>query len=274
MKDLECTEFLQWGLPRLRFRWSGFRKVRKQVCKRLQRRISELGLSDISTYKGYLDSHSAEWEVLDSLCQITISRFYRDRRVFDALCSTILPGLAKNASETGAHEIRCWCAGCCSGEEAYTLQILWRTYVMPALQRQIPLRIIATDLNPDVLERAQKGAFPASSLVDLPEKLIREAFECSGSACTIRGAFREDVEFARQDIREQLPEGTFHLLLCRNLVFTYFDRTLQLEILERIVERLSPGGFFVIGIHESLPDGVSTLVPYNKLPGVYQKSAL
>ena len=58
MKDIECTEFLKWCLPQLRLRWPGFRKVRRQACKRLNRRISELGLSDLFAYRGYLDGHS------------------------------------------------------------------------------------------------------------------------------------------------------------------------------------------------------------------------
>ena len=66
MKDIECTEFLKWCLPQLRLRWPGFRKVRRQVCKRLNRRISELGLSDLFAYRGYLDGHSEEWKILDS----------------------------------------------------------------------------------------------------------------------------------------------------------------------------------------------------------------
>jgi chemotaxis protein methyltransferase CheR len=271
MKDIECTEFLKWCLPQLRLRWPGFRKVRRQVCKRLNRRISELGLSDLFAYRGYLDGHSEEWKILDSLCRITISRFYRDRGVFDTLRSRILPALAKSASETGADEIRCWSAGCCSGEEAYTLQILWKICVIPVIQQRLLLRIIATDTDHDVLERAQKGIYPGSSLIDLPKELIQLAFIRSGKFYEIRKTFREDIEFARQDIRKQLPEGTFHLILCRNLVLTYFEEALQIEILERILEKLVPGGIFVAGIHESIPEEVSTTIQYDKIKGIYQK---
>jgi chemotaxis protein methyltransferase CheR len=119
MKSLECTEFLHRYVPQLRFRWAGFRKVYKQVCKRLYRHMTELGFSDFSAYEVYLDDHPEEWQILDSMLQITISRFYRDRGVFDILCSTVLPSLAKDILLRGGNEVRCWTAGCCSGEETF-----------------------------------------------------------------------------------------------------------------------------------------------------------
>ena len=67
MKDTECVRFMQWALPRLRMRWPGFRKVRRQVCKRINRRISELRLNDVKCYREYLQVHQDEWIYLDSL---------------------------------------------------------------------------------------------------------------------------------------------------------------------------------------------------------------
>ena len=81
MKDSECIGFLRWALPRLGLRWPGFRKVRRQVCKRIARRARELGLADVSGYRLPLDSHAPEWDALAALCTVSISRFYRDRGV-------------------------------------------------------------------------------------------------------------------------------------------------------------------------------------------------
>ncbi|OPY84546.1 MAG: Chemotaxis protein methyltransferase [Syntrophus sp. PtaU1.Bin208] len=272
MTDRECIEFLQACLPRLRLRWPGFRKVRRQVCKRLNRRIGELNLPDLAAYRDHLAGHAGEWEILDSLCRITISRFYRDRGVFDTLRSGILPQLAKTAFEAGQEEVRCWCAGCCSGEEAYTLQILWRIDVVPGMAKSLPLRIFATDMDSGLLERARKGIFPESSLGDLPREYLFAAFLPSGDNYAIKDPFRKDIAFARQDIRRELPEGTFSLILCRNLVFTYFAEALQFEVLEGIVEKLAPGGILVVGIHESLPRGIDTVLPYNRMAGIYRKA--
>jgi chemotaxis protein methyltransferase CheR len=271
MTDLECTEFVQWCLPHLRLRWGGFRKVRGQVCKRLNRRVKALGLSGLLVYKDYLAHHPEEWQILDSICRITISRFYRDRAVFDALRSSILPSLAENAATGGKDTLFCWSAGCSSGEEAYTLQILWKLSMASATRRDLSLRIIATDINDDLLRRARRGCYRRASLRDLPEELVQEAFDRSGEFFTVRKPFAENIEFALQDIRTQVPAGRCDLILCRNLVFTYFEESLQREILAGILQKLVPGGYFVIGIHESLPEGFSEFLRPVKTPGIYQK---
>ena len=271
MKSPECTEFLKRCLPKLRLRWAGYRKVRQQVCKRLSRRIGELGMSGFPAYKSYLENHAEEWHILGSLCRITISRFYRDRSVFDLLRSTILPLLAESISGRGENELRCWSAGCCSGEEAYTLQILWKMSVVPRLHTDLPLRIIATDADPAVLERARRGCYPESSLQELPKEWREPVFGPSGTCYTVNEPFRSDIEFVRQDIREQCPDGPFHLILCRNLVFTYFEESLQREVLERIAERLVPGGILVLGIHETIPGGETAVAPYDNVRSIYRK---
>ena len=97
MKDESCICFLQWALPYLHMHWPGFKKVRGQVCKRLSRRLDELELADLKRYRMYLEDNPLEWHILDSLCRITISRFYRDKGVYDSLRSHVLPELIKNA---------------------------------------------------------------------------------------------------------------------------------------------------------------------------------
>ncbi len=254
MDALDCAEFMHWSLPLLRLRPEGYRRVRKQVCRRISRRITELGLPGFSAYRKYLEHHFAEWSILDALCTVTISRFYRDRRVFDRLRAPVLPELARSVIDAGGSELRCWSAGCASGEEPYTLQMLWKASVLPALGVDLPLQIIATDTDGQLLERARLGRFRKSTLRDLPEE-FRECFTFSGDSCVIHDVYRQNILFVRQDIRQQMPVQDFHLMLCRNLVFTYFAEDLQQEILERMLKRLLPGGVLVIGIHESLPAG-------------------
>lgn len=82
MQDDECIQFLRWALPQLRMRWQGFRKVRGQVCKRINRRMTQLGIDSVTDYRDYLGDQAHEWRVLDSLCQVTISRFYRDKLMY------------------------------------------------------------------------------------------------------------------------------------------------------------------------------------------------
>lgn len=123
MKDIDCIHFLQWSLPRLGLRWAGFCRVRGQVCKRLHRRLSALGLKDLLDYRALLAADEAEWRQLDGLCRVSVSRFYRDQGVWRWLERDLLPQLAVQASARGENRLRIWSAGCASGEEPYTLAL-------------------------------------------------------------------------------------------------------------------------------------------------------
>jgi chemotaxis protein methyltransferase CheR len=268
MPDRDCTKFLQWALPQLDLSWPGFRKVRGQVCKRLKRRLDELRLSDFAAYQRRLESDPDEWRRLDACCHITISRFYRDRGVFDSLHEVVLPDIATGArrEERGA---RAWSIGCASGEEPYTLKIVWDLQVAPQFP-QVALLLTATDVDDEVLQRADRGCYKANSLRELPPSLREQAFELVDGQLCVRPEHRTGVTFLRQDIRTMMPDGPFDLVLCRNLVFTYFAPALQRTILERILERLAPRGYLVIGSHERLPPGAVGLVAMRGHPAIFQ----
>ena len=270
MKDSDCVQFLQWAAPRLRFRWPGFRKVRKQVCKRINRRLRELGLADVKAYRDYLGGHREEWSVLDSFCRISISRFYRDRGVFDYLRDEVLPRLAATAHASANDNVWCWSAGCASGEEVYTLKIIWKLCVGCRFP-DVALRVIATDSDSNILDRARRGCYPTSSLKDIPKDWLTAAFTKAGELFCVKPDFREGVEFICQDIRQETPDGLFHMVLCRRLVFTYFDDALQQDMLRRILAKLVSGGILVTGKQERLLIEPLELQPYQRKMGIYQK---
>lgn len=101
-----------------------FEKVYGQVCKRIRRRIVELGLNDIADYRYYLQQHTEEWMLLDTFARVTISRFYRDKMMFAFLQQQVLPGLCHQAIAAGHNNLNIWIVGCGSGEEPYTLAII------------------------------------------------------------------------------------------------------------------------------------------------------
>ena len=270
MTDRNCVIFLQDVLPRLGLRWSGFRKVRRQVCKRLQRRLRVLDLPDLDAYRTYLDAHPAEWLVLDSLCRISIARFYRDRVVFDRLRDAVLPALAQQALRREETRLRCWSIGCASGEEPYTLHLLWQLAVQPQFPR-LACYILATDTDPQLLARAAAGCYPVSSLREVPEAWRTTAFTPRDDDYCLRAEFRQGVEFQQQDIRTAAPDGPFDLILCRNLVFTYFDEARQQQALARIIERLQPDGILVIGKTEQLPSDHPALTPWDTHLRLYRR---
>ncbi len=266
-----CTAFLQWALPRLGLRWPGFRKVRGQVCKRLRRRLEALGLPDLVAYRQRLDRDAEEWRVLDGLCRITISRFYRNRGVFDYLRTKVLPALCQDLAETGQPLLRCLSLGCCGGEEPFTLGLIWHFDLAPRFPGMSP-EILATDSDPKSLARAARGCYSASSLRDLPPEWRRAAFVAADDACCLRPEFRQAVRFLAQDLRNAMPVGPFHLVLCRNLVFTYFDEDRQRQCAADLAARMPSGGILVLGKHERLPPDCPEFETVSAHLAIYRRS--
>jgi chemotaxis protein methyltransferase CheR len=263
------VRFLQWALPRLQMRWTGFRRVRRQVCRRIERRLHGLGLADIDAYRAYLEANPEEWRQLDELCHVTISRFFRDRGVFEFLRRAVLPDLARGATAR-REALEAWSAGCASGEEAYTLALIWQL----ALSREFPevaLHVLATDADETMLRRACVAEYPESSLRDLPTSWRQAGFVRLDGSYRLRETLRSPVKVMRHDVRDEPPADRFQLVLCRNVAFTYFDHELQREVADRLAACIMPGGALVLGAHETLPEGTSGFVPWSANRRVYRR---
>jgi len=271
MTDRECVEFLQWALPRMGLRWRGFRRVRRQVCKRIARRHRELELSGLAAYRGWLEQHPEEWHHLDFLCAVTISRFWRDAAVFDRLGREVLPALAERAVARGDDSLRCWSAGCASGEEPYSLALAWKLLAGERFP-DLAFDVVATDASPAMIQRAREARYPASSLKDLLPEWAERAFRREGDTYRLRDACRPSVDFRVQDLRTAMPDGPFDVVLCRNLVFTYLEEPLQRRLLDEIRARVVPAGALVLGSHESLPGGTGGWTPWPDAPCVFARA--
>jgi chemotaxis protein methyltransferase CheR len=264
VNDREGVALLQWAAPRLGLRWRGFKNVRRQVVRRIATRMKDLGIADVESYRERLERDPEELAVFGRLSFVTISRFYRDHRVYDALRDRILPELA--ARGEGA---RAWSVGCASGEEPYGVMLVWRFCVAPRFPGS-DLAIIATDFDETVLERARRGVYEEGSLRELPIELRSKAFERE-TLYRVRDDVRRGISFVHADVRSFVPDGPIDLVLCRNVVFTYFDEPSQRAFVERALSVLTPDGLLVIGSHETIPDDVG-LVPHPELPLVFVRS--
>lgn len=272
MKDDSCICFLQWALPHLHMRWPGYRKVHGQVCKRLGRRLEELNLPDLKNYRMHLENNPLEWHILDSICRITISRFYRNQGVYNSLRAEVFPTLIAIACRQSDTILSCWCIGAASGEEPYSISLLWE---LSGLKKQgTDLQILATEIDQHMINRARNGCYPPSSMRELPPAMLTRAFTRHDKQFCLKEKYKKRVQFLQQDIRNEAPDSAFHLILCRNLVFTYFSRELQEETARKILERLRPGGILVIGSHEGLPPSLQGLVPWLQGRSIYRREAL
>ena len=272
MEDSDCVRFLQQVLPRLRMRWAGFRKVRNQVCKRIQRRINELDLPDVDAYRAYLESRKDEWPILDHCCRVTVSRFYRDKSVLEHVRDDVLPSLAGSVIHAGGDTLCAWSAGCAMGEEAYSLVLIWDRTIGRDYP-QLDVRVTGSDIDRVLLQRATRACYSSSSIKALPDAWLGTAFSQNGSEYCLDLELRRKARFIRQDIRHSTVEGPFHIVFCRNLAFTYFEHALQLEVLAHIHEVLLDDGVLVIGGHESLPQGYEGFEPWPGSRAIFRKTA-
>jgi chemotaxis protein methyltransferase CheR len=253
MNDPELVRFLQWCLPKLGLGWAGFRKVRGTVRKRLTRRIRQLKLPDLAAYRELLSTDPDEWRRLEVMCRIPISRFYRDSAVYDFLAGEVLPACAHAARLRNDQKVRVLSAGCASGEEPYTIALIWTLRLSKAFP-DVALEITALDVDDTMLRRAGAACYAAGSLKDLPSDLREKGFEPVEGLYRLREAFRRSVDLEKADIRQGVPGGPFDLILCRNTAFTYFDDVAQKAAFSDLDAKLRSDGYLVIGGHESLPD--------------------
>lgn len=265
----EWEEFACWGCRRLGLRWEGFRPVFGQVRKRIYRRLRQLDLASPADYRRFIENNPWELDHLAFCFRITISRFFRERPVWEALEKVVLPELVQRLTARGERTLRAWSLGCASGEEPYSLAMLWHS---GPLRSALALRILATDVDPRLLERAARARYPQGSLREVPDPILQRCFSKQADQFRVRPAVTRYVQFRLQNWRDHSPEeGPFHLIFCRYLVFTYADIALQEQFLEEVAASLHPLGWLVVGQKETLPARALVQWKQGPLPALWQR---
>jgi chemotaxis methyl-accepting protein methylase len=244
--------------------WSGFRKVRKGVKKRVRRRMVALGCTDTAAYLKLVAASPAEKRACEQLLLVTISRFFRDQRLWRYLQETLLPRLIREFSAP----LRFWSAGCACGEEAYSLAILWA--LMPPAPR---LELIATDIQAVCLDHAKAGIYTRSSLKELPSDLRERYFSArkGGRQHQILSEELPPIKWQEHNLFDPPPPGPFHLILLRNNLLTYHRGARLAAALKRITAVLTPGGYLIVGTHERFPTLALPLHQDPDLPWLYKR---
>jgi len=255
-------------LDRFGLSWAGYRKVRKGVRKRLGRRMNRLGCLTAESYFSILDTSSEERRECELLLTVSISRFFRDRRLWQILEDTILPGMVEQNSGT----VKVWSAGCARGEEVYSLKILWNS-LRSRLARMPDLHVVASDMNPVYLEGAREGVYSPSSLKEVPAPLRARYFERSekGEQFSVVPSLRTGILWSEHNLLDHPPETDFRLIFLRNNILTYYGDNLRDRTFRNVLGSLAPGGFLVTGAHEQLPAGTFQLTPSEQHPSIFQK---
>jgi chemotaxis protein methyltransferase CheR len=181
--------------------------------------------------------------------------------------------MIQNVKSAERTEIFAWSIGSCSGEEPSSLNLIWKLGLKKAQKKNLELKIFATDYHSVMIQRAKAARYTAGSLRYLPEEYINLAFSKKDKEYQLRPQFRENIIFKQQDIRTEWPPGNFDLILCRNLVFTYFRENLQTKILNKLLGKLENRGYLIIGNHEKLPVELPNLRPLPESKLIFQKIA-
>jgi chemotaxis methyl-accepting protein methylase len=224
----------------------------KEKC--LRRRIAvRMRARSVHTYADYarvLDSDSAEYDRLLDALTINVTKLFRNWSMYEALGELVVPALWN----AGTGPIHVWAAGCSSGEEPYSLAVLFHRYAVAHGQRSRLDRVdvLGTDIDRASLMAAERGVFPESGFDETPPEL-REGYFSAQPPFTIAPAIKQHVRFQRRDLLDEFPTvpGGFQLITCRN-VMIYFDRDTQERLLLRFHEVLAPGGCLVLGKVETL----------------------
>jgi len=260
-------EFLKEAAPLFGLQRRPFQ--RRGVKRKVERRIAEVGFSHFEEYLLKVQKDPEEQDHLSKILTVTISRFFRDREVFDFLENFIIPTIIKNRKEKD--EFKIWSIGCASGEEPYSFLLLWKEKFEKNFP-QIHLSILATDINEKLLERAKEGRYKKSSLKEVPKEVLKSYFNIENGFYILDRSIQESVGFKKHDIIHEEPFSGMDIVLCRNLAFTYFSKECQMNVLKKIARSLNKEGYLVIGKDEFPPLTYPTLfVPIFPTERIYQK---
>lgn len=220
---------------------------RSTVDRRLARRASIRGAATIEAYAKALSNDSDELEALYSDLLIGVTSFFRDKAAFQALAETVIPNLMSTMSDQ--RQIRVWIPGCASGEEAYTIAILFSEAARQQ-DLELNLKIFATDIHFKSLSIAARGVYEPPALGALEPELLERYFEATRDGYRVRSALRRHIIFSQQNIIRDAPFLSIDLVSCRNLLI-YLDERAQRKVFALFHFSLAPRGYLLLGPSET-----------------------
>lgn len=224
---------------------------RTLVQSRIARRLRALALTDFAAYATLVSGDgtdaAAERRQMVSVLTTNVTSFFREAHHFDLLATEVVaPRLA------AGDRIRIWSAGCSTGQEPYSIAMTILNRVPDAANRDV--RVLATDIDPAVLDRARAGIYPAGQDTGLGPEDRRRHFVDEGGAWRVSDPLAAMVTIRELNLLRPWPmKGRFHAIFCRNVVI-YFDDATQRRLWPRFVDRLEPGGWLFLGHSERVHD--------------------
>jgi chemotaxis methyl-accepting protein methylase len=232
---------------------------RNTLYRRIERRMGIHQIPKMSDYVRYLQENSQELDLLFKELLIGVTNFFREPAAWEQLRTEAIPSLLANRAP--GHALRAWIPGCSSGEEAYSLAIVFKEAVEEAkLKGSFALQIFATDLDRDAINQARQGLFSANIAADVSEARLKRFFAKDGAGYRVRKEVREMVIFAPQNLIMDPPFTKLDLLSCRNLLI-YLSAEVQKKLIPLFHYSLNPGGILLLGSAEAIGDNADLFAP-------------
>lgn len=233
------------------FNYTGvdFKKYKHNtLVRRLEKRMTLHNYNNLEDYYNFLKTNENEKSALKQEFLIGVTSFFRDKEAFKILLNKVIPSIiqSKNNNEI----IRIWVPGCSTGEEAYSIAILFDKFIRDT-KSNVDFKIFATDIDKKALEKASLGLYPVNNFAEIDKLYFEEYFFKTGEQIQIIKRIREKIVFSMHDITVDPPFIRLDLISCRNLLI-YLTNETQKKVLETFQFALNKGGFLFLGTSETL----------------------
>ncbi|HEX7585965.1 MAG TPA: CheR family methyltransferase, partial [Prolixibacteraceae bacterium] len=240
------------------------------VYRRIERRMSVHQIDKITSYVRFLQENPKEVHILFKELLIGVTNFFRDAAVWEKMEETVIPALLSQQQEGST--LRAWVTGCSTGEEAYSLAIVFKEALDKINPKGgISLQIFASDIDNDVVETARKGLYQANIADNVSPKRLSRFFTATDDGFRVNTEIREMVVFAKHNIILHPPFTKIDILTCRNLLI-YMDVELQKKILGMFYYSINPEGYLLLGSAETLGTHSHFFTPVDAKLKIFKRS--
>ena len=226
-----------------------FKKYKNNtLLRRLEKRMSLHNFTNLNEYYSYLKEKESEKNALKQEFLIGVTSFFRDKEAFAILRNRVIPAICQ--SKRSPEMIRIWTPGCSSGEEAYSIAILFDRFIRDT-KSNLDFKIFATDIDKRALQRASSGCYPVNNFAEIDKEFFEDYFFKTGDQIQIIKRIREKIVFSQHDVTADPPFIRMDMISCRNLLI-YFTAATQKGVLDNFQYALNKDGFLFLGNSESL----------------------
>jgi two-component system CheB/CheR fusion protein len=221
---------------------------RPTIGRRITKRMVYQKIPDLKTYLDYINSNPEEAKLLSKEFLIGVTKFFRDAEAFEELTKVVIPAVVAGKKE--AESVKLWVVACSTGEEAYSIAILFAEYLTKNAIN-IEVKIFATDLDKAAIDYAAKGLYPEAIAADISPERLNAYFIPEGAFYRVSPEIRKMVVFAHHDVLSDPPFGKLDFLSCRNMLI-YMNIDLQKKILKTFHFALNENGYLFLGPSENI----------------------